>query len=100
MAIKIGDMLLKAGLISGEQLDKALKEQQNTSGRLGSILVKLGFITEDEIVQFLSKQFNVPSVNLAEYKIDAAIIKLIPAHIAQKYGVIPLTRLEIGRAHV
>lgn len=93
MAIKIGDMLLKAGLISGEQLDKALKEQQNTSGRLGSILVKLGFITEDEIVQFLSKQFNVPSVNLAEYKIDAAIIKLIPAHIAQKYGVIPLTRL-------
>jgi type IV pilus assembly protein PilB len=93
MAIKIGDMLLKAGLISGEQLDKALKEQQNSSGRLGSILVKLGFITEDEIVQFLSKQFNVPSVNLAEYKIDAAVIKLIPTHIAQKYGVMPLTRL-------
>jgi type IV pilus assembly protein PilB len=93
MAIKIGDMLLKAGLISGEQLDKALKEQQNSSGRLGSILVKLGFISEDEIVQFLSKQFNVPSVNLGEYKIDGGTIKLIPPHIAQKYGVIPLTRL-------
>lgn len=93
MALKIGDMLLKAGLISGEQLDKALKEQQNTSGRLGSILVKLGFITEDEIVQFLSKQFNVPAVNLSEYKIDDSILKLIPAHIAQKYGVVPLSRL-------
>jgi len=93
MALKIGDMLLKAGLISGEQLEKALKEQQNTSGRLGSILVKLGYITEDEIVQFLSKQFNVPAVNLSEYKIDDNILKLIPAHIAQKYGVVPLSRL-------
>ena len=54
MALKIGDMLQKAGLISGEQLDKALAEQKGSGSRLGSILVKQGFITEDEIVQFLS----------------------------------------------
>ena len=93
MSLKIGDMLLKAGLISGEQLDKALAEQKGSGSRLGSILVKQGFISEDEIVQFLSKQFNVPAVNLREYKIDPSLIKLVPAQIAQKYGILPLSRL-------
>jgi len=93
MSLKIGDMLLKAGLISGEQLDKALAEQKTSGSRIGSILVKQGFISEDEIVQFLSKQFNVPAVNLREYKIDPTLIKLVPSQIAQKYGVLPLSRL-------
>ncbi|HTY09322.1 MAG TPA: ATPase, T2SS/T4P/T4SS family, partial [Candidatus Edwardsbacteria bacterium] len=93
MSLKIGDMLLKAGLISGEQLDKALVEQKGSGSRLGSILVKQGFITEDEIVQFLSKQFNVPAVNLREYKIDPTLVKLIPSQVAQKYGILPLSRL-------
>ena len=93
MSLKIGDMLLKAGLISGEQLDKALAEQKGSGSRLGSILVKQGFISEDEIVQFLSKQFNVPAVNLREYKIDPSLIKLVPSQIAQKYGILPLSRL-------
>jgi type IV pilus assembly protein PilB len=93
MALKIGDMLQKAGLISGEQLDKALAEQKGSGSRLGSILVKQGFITEDEIVQFLSKQFNVPAVNLREYKIDPTLIKLVGSQIAQKYGILPLSRL-------
>jgi type IV pilus assembly protein PilB len=93
MALKVGDMLLKAGMISPEQLEKALKEQQTSGQRIGSLLVKMGFITEDEIVAFLSKQFNVPSVNLLDYKIEEPILKLIPSHIAQKYGLIPLSRL-------
>ncbi|MDI6740916.1 MAG: ATPase, T2SS/T4P/T4SS family, partial [Candidatus Edwardsbacteria bacterium] len=93
MALKIGDMLLKAGLISGEQLDKALAEQKGSGSRIGSILVKLGFLSEDEIVQFLSKQFNVPAVNLREYKIDPSLVKLVPSQIVQKYGVLPLSRL-------
>ncbi|MCU0607709.1 MAG: Flp pilus assembly complex ATPase component TadA [Candidatus Edwardsbacteria bacterium] len=93
MSLKIGDMLLKAGLISGEQLDKALAEQKSSGSRIGSILVKQGFITEDEIVQFLSKQFNVPAVNLREYKIDPTLIRLVPSQVAQKYGILPLSRL-------
>jgi type IV pilus assembly protein PilB len=93
MALKIGDMLLKAGMISQEQLDKALKEQQATGSKLGSVLSKMGFITEDEILQFLSKQFNVPAVNLNDYKFDKTILGLMPIKIAQKYGVLPLSRL-------
>lgn len=93
MALKIGDMLLKAGMISQEQLEKSLKEQQSTGSKLGSVLAKLGFITEDEILQFLSKQFNVPAVNLNDYKFDKAILALIPSKLAQKYGVLPLNRL-------
>ncbi|MBU1356570.1 MAG: Flp pilus assembly complex ATPase component TadA [Candidatus Edwardsbacteria bacterium] len=93
MALKVGDMLLKAGMISPEQLEQALKEQQTSGQRLGSLLVKMGFVTEDEVVAFLSKQFNVPSVNLNDYKIDEPVLKLIPAHIAQKYGLVPLSRL-------
>ncbi|MDO9390836.1 MAG: ATPase, T2SS/T4P/T4SS family [bacterium] len=96
MALKIGDMLLKSGMISQEQLEKALKEQQSTGSKLGSVLAKLGFITEDEILQFLSKQFNVPAVNLNDYNFDKTILGLIPAKLAQKYGVLPLNRL--GRA--
>ncbi|MEW6684939.1 MAG: type IV-A pilus assembly ATPase PilB [Candidatus Edwardsbacteria bacterium] len=93
MAGKLGEMLLKAGLISPEQLDKALKEQETAGGRLGSNLVKLGFISEEEITKFLSQQYGVPAVNLSDYKIDAQILKLIPTQIAQKYGVIPISRL-------
>ncbi|MBI4726651.1 Flp pilus assembly complex ATPase component TadA [candidate division TA06 bacterium] len=93
MALKIGDMLLKAGMISPEQLDKALKEQQSTGSKLGSVLAKLGFITEDEILQFLSKQFNVPAINLNDYNFDKAILTLIPAKLSQKYGILPLNRL-------
>jgi type IV pilus assembly protein PilB len=93
MALKIGDMLLRAGMISQEQLEKALKEQQGSGSKLGSVLAKLGFITEDEILQFLSKQFNVPAINLNDYNFDKAILSLIPAKLAQKYGVLPLNRL-------
>ncbi len=93
MALKIGDMLLKAGMISPEQLEKALKEQQSTGSKLGSVLAKLGFITEDEILQFLSKQFNVPAINLNDYNFDKTLLTLIPAKLAQKYGVLPLNRL-------
>ncbi|MDP2808043.1 MAG: ATPase, T2SS/T4P/T4SS family, partial [bacterium] len=93
MALKIGDMLLKAGMISPEQLEKALKEQQSTGSKLGSVLAKLGFITEDEILQFLSKQFNVPAINLNDYTFDKAILNLVPAKLAQKFGVLPLNRL-------
>ena len=93
MALKIGDMLLKAGMISQEQLEKALKEQQSSGSKLGSVLAKLGFITEDEILQFLSKQFNVPAINLNDYNFDKTLLTLIPAKLAQKYGVLPLNRL-------
>lgn len=92
MAVKLGDMLVQAGLITSDQLDKALLEQKNTGAKLGSCLVKMGFITEDAITAFLGKQLNLPTVNLSSAELDPQVLKLIPAEIAQKFQVMPIKR--------
>ncbi len=93
MAPKLGELLVAANLITPEQLKQALDLQRREGGRIGSKLIKLGFVTEDKIVSFLSKQYGVPAINLAEYKIDPNIIKLIPKDLAQKHLIIPVTRV-------
>lgn len=89
---RLGDMLVKAGLITEDQLKKALSQQESGGGRLGTNLVKLGFLSEEDITAFLSKQYGVPSINLTHFEIDGNVIKLVPAEIAQKYMVIPINR--------
>ena len=91
-AVRLGDMLVKAALITREQLNQALQQQQSGGGRIGGNLVKLGFISEDDITSFLSRQYGVPSINLSHFDIDATVIKLIPSEIAQKHQVIPINR--------
>ncbi|MFN3739416.1 MAG: type IV-A pilus assembly ATPase PilB [Thermodesulfovibrionales bacterium] len=93
MAPKLGELLVAANLITPEQLKQALDLQRREGGRIGSKLIKLGFLTEEKIVSFLSKQYGVPAINLAEYKIDPNIIKLIPKDLAQKHLIIPVTRV-------
>ena len=89
---RLGEMLVKSKLITEDQLKKALGQQSTAGGRLGSNLVKLGFLTEEDITSFLSKQYGVPSINLAHFEIDQNVIKLVPAEIAQKHMVIPINR--------
>jgi len=89
---RLGELLVRNGLITDDQLAKALGEQQHTGGRLGSSLVKLGFISEDELSAFLSKQYGVPSVNLNEFEIDPAVAATVPADVAQKYQIVPINR--------
>ena len=92
MAVRIGDLLLKEKRITPAQLQEALNYQKTNGGKLGLNLVKLGFVTDEEITSLLSKQYGVPSINLAQFEIDASVIKLIPADTAQKYQIIPLSR--------
>src|SRR5262245_30113074 len=92
MAVRIGDLLLKEKRITPAQLQEALNYQKNNGGKLGLNLVKLGFVTDEEITSLLSKQYGVPSINLTQFEIDPAVIKLIPADTAQKYQIIPLSR--------
>ncbi len=89
---RIGNLLLREGLITKEQLVKALEEQKIAGGRLGFNLTKLGFLKEDALVAFLSKQYGVPSINLAEFEVDPAVIKLVPEDVATKHQVIPINR--------
>ncbi|UCF31448.1 MAG: type IV-A pilus assembly ATPase PilB [bacterium] len=91
-AARLGEMLVRAKLIDEEQLKLALEEQGKSGGRLGYNLAKLEILSEAEIVAFLSKQYGVPSINLAEFDIDPNIIKLIPAKTAKKYQLIPVSR--------
>jgi type IV pilus assembly protein PilB len=92
MAVKLGEMLLKAGMITQPQLQEALESQKKSGGKLGFNLVKMGFVKEDDITQLLSDQYGVPSINLRHFEIDESVIHLVPSEVAQKYLVLPVNR--------
>jgi type IV pilus assembly protein PilB len=92
MAGRLGVMLVTANLITEEQLKNALEMQKKEGGRLGSNLVKLGYISEDKLASFLSKQYGIPAINLSGDEIDPAVVKLIPSEVAQKYQIMPVMR--------
>jgi type IV pilus assembly protein PilB len=93
MSGKLGEILLKENLISPDQLKQALEHQKTSGGRLGNALVKLGFLSDDEVTAVLSRQYGVPSINLAYFEVDPSVIKLIPMETAMKYQVLPLSRV-------
>ncbi len=93
MALKLGQLLVKQNIITEDQLNKALAMQKSNGGRLGTNLVKLGYLTEEKLVSFLSMQFGVPAINLSEYSIDPTVTKLIPAEMAKKYMILPISRV-------
>ena len=92
MPIKLGELLVKENLITPQQLQESLQYQKQHGGKIGYNLVKLGFVKDEEITQLLSRQYGVPSINLARFEIDPSVIKLVPAETAQKYQIIPLSR--------
>jgi type IV pilus assembly protein PilB len=92
MPVRIGELLLKEKRITPEQLQEALNYQKANGGKLGLNLVKLGMVKDEEITSLLSRQYGVPSINLVDFEIDQAVIKLVPAETAQKYQILPLSR--------
>ncbi len=89
---RLGDLLLREGLITKEQLEKALAEQKQNGTRVGYNLVKLGFVPELEITKVLARQFKMPAVDLSKFEVDPKIVKLVPADVAVKHLVLPLKR--------
>ena len=89
---RLGDLLIKEGLITKDQLDKALAEQRSSGSRLGYALVKLGFVQETEITKMLARQYRMPAVDLSRFEVDPKIVKLIPGDVALKHMVLPLKR--------
>src|SRR5438876_2472015 len=87
---RLGDLLVAAGLLTPAQLQKALGEQKGSTEKLGSVLIKLGFINEEQLIGFLSRQYGVPSITLAQFEIDPAVLRLVPAPLAKKHEVIPV----------
>ncbi len=87
---RLGELLLRESLISVEQLEKALEDQSTSGSSLGSSLVKLGYINESDLMDFLSRQFGVPAVDPTKIDIDKKIVELIPSHMIQKYLLVPI----------
>ena len=93
MSQRLGDLLVREKVITPEQLEQATKVQKETRCRLASALVKLGFLSDEDVTNFLSRQYGVPAINLSYFEIDPAVVKLIPYETAKRYQILPLSRV-------
>ena len=93
MSQRLGDLLVKEKVITAEQLVQATKVQKESNCRLGSALVKLGFLADEDVTNFLSRQYGVPAINLSYFEIDPSVVKLIPFETAKRYQILPLSRV-------
>jgi type IV pilus assembly protein PilB len=93
MSQRLGDLLVKEKVITPEQLEQATKLQKDSHSRLASALVKLGFLSDEDVTNFLSRQYGVPAINLSYFEIDPAVVKLIPFETAKRYQILPLSRV-------
>ncbi|MBS1211816.1 MAG: biosis protein MshE, partial [Proteobacteria bacterium] len=90
--IRIGDLLVQNAIISQAQLEQALASQKETGRKLGKTLVELGFVAETDLLEFLSRQLQIPLLNLRQYKIDPQAVKLLPETHARRFRAIVLSR--------
>src|SRR5438105_7033531 len=93
MSQRLGDLLVKEKVITPEQLEHAIKTQKQNNCRLGSALVKLAYLTDEDVTNFLSRQYGVPAINLSYFEIDPGVVKLIPFETAKRYQILPLSRV-------
>ncbi|HOD39843.1 MAG: Type II secretion system protein E [bacterium ADurb.Bin243] len=91
--LRLGDALLQDGLVNEEQLQKALEIQKQSGKRLGAVLVEMGVVTENDIVTVLGKQLGIPYINLSNYLIDPATVRIIPENIARRHQLIPINKV-------
>lgn len=92
---RIGDILVETGIITPEQLSKALERQRRTRDRLGRVLVELNMASEREIAEALAEQLGLQMINLSAHRIDPEAVRLVPEAVARKRRAVPLT-LEAG----
>ncbi len=89
---QIGELLVKENLLTAEQLRQARDDARAKGSRLGAQITQLGYLDENDLTEFVAKQYGVPSIDLEEFEIDAAVIRLIPEDVATKHTVIPVNR--------
>ncbi len=88
----IGDLLLRSRVITERQLEAAKKASRNDGSKLTGALAKLGYVEETKLVEFLSRQYGVPSIQLEDVEVSEEILQLIPKEVAQKHSAIPIDR--------
>jgi hypothetical protein len=94
----LGELLVESGIVTKDQLWEALERQKSIGGRVGNILVGLGYISESKLKEFLARQLDIPVLDLSTTEIDMDTVKLIPAETAHKLKVIPVgLESDLGR---
>lgn len=88
----LGELLLKENLIDLNQLEQARRDQKAHGGRLTTALVRLGFVKESLLADFIGKQYGLPTIDLANFEIDPEAIKMVPRAVCAKNLVIPVSR--------
>jgi len=88
--IQLGQMLVESGLLTAEQLKMAMDFQKSVGGKLGAIIVKLGFIEDQTLTNFIARQQGLPVVNLDELVIPENLVKRIPRKLIEKHHVVPI----------
>jgi len=90
---QLGELLIEAGVVNQQQVDKALKAQKEKGGLIGEILVDLGFAKEEDIAQALTAQYGFPYLPLSNYEISPEIINIIASRVAKQYVLIPIDKI-------
>ena len=90
MPVLIGEMLVREQLITTQQLHEAVSQQKVSSGKVGPILIGLGYVKDEDLTALLSRQYGVPSITLSQFEIDERVARIIPPETARKYHVIPV----------
>jgi type IV pilus assembly protein PilB len=90
---RLGDILVRAGLITPDQVAVAIEAQKKTKERLGKTLIRLGFVTEENLIKTLAHQLKINSINLKEEQLDPSLAKLIPDKIARRHSVVPVAKM-------
>ena len=91
MPVRIGEMLVKEQLITTQQLQEAVSRQKVNGGKVGPILIGLGYVKDEDLTALLSRQYGVPFINLSQFEIDTRVARIIPPETARKYHVIPVS---------
>ncbi len=94
--IRIGDLLVAHQIISQEQIEQALAEQQKSGRKLGRQLVEMGFVEENTLLNLLSQQLRIPFVELKQFQFDPGVVQLLPENLARRYRVIVLSEDKEG----
>lgn len=88
--LRLGELLVRAGLVAQTDLDAVLSAQSVDGRRLGSLLVSRGLLTETQVTQILSQQLSVPWVSLQHVAFSMALLSLVPRALARRYTLIPI----------
>jgi len=89
----LGQVLLERGLITADQLEKALEIQKERGGLIGQILVSLGYVNEEQIAHAITVQYGYPYLPLNNYEFNKDVVKKIPFNVAKQYGLVAIDKL-------